>query len=118
VIPGGLLELAKPSAIGPLLARGSPASMITLSRLNGQVVAINPDLITWIEVTPDTIVSLVGGEKLIVREGLEDVISRIIGFRRAIGGGAPVHDGVLERVSRPPSDRPPSLGSSTSAWRK
>lgn len=92
--------------------------MITLSRLNGTVVAINPDLITWIEVTPDTIVSLLGGEKIIVREGLDDVISRIIGFRRAIGGGSPGHDGVVERVSRPPSERPPSLGASASAWRK
>jgi flagellar protein FlbD len=91
--------------------------MITLSRLNGQVVAINPDLITWIEVTPDTTVSLVGGEKIIVREALDDVIARIIGFRRAIGGGSPGHDGVLERVSRPPSERPPALGAS-SAWRK
>jgi flagellar protein FlbD len=92
--------------------------MITLSRLNGQVVAINPDLITWIEVTPDTIVSLVGGEKIIVREGLDEVIARIIGFRRAIGGGLPGHDGVLERVSRPPSDRPPAHGVPASAWRK
>ena len=92
--------------------------MITLSRLNGQVVAINPDLITWIEVTPDTIVSLVGGEKIIVREALDEVISRIIGFRRAIGGGLPGHDGVLDRVSRPPSERPPSNHPSAPAWRK
>jgi flagellar protein FlbD len=92
--------------------------VITLSRLNGQVVAINPDLITWIEVTPDTTVSLVGGEKIIVREALDDVISRIVSFRRAIGGGAPTHDGVLERISRPPSDRPPATISTAPSWRK
>ena len=45
--------------------------MITLSRLNGQIVAINPDLITWIDVTPDTTVSLLGGDRIIVRESLE-----------------------------------------------
>jgi len=97
--------------------------LITLSRLNGQIVAINPDLITWIEVTPDTTVSLVGGEKIIVREALDDVIARIVGFRRAIGGGTHVNDVVLEKVSRPPSDRPPPHASSSYSqpplgWRK
>jgi flagellar protein FlbD len=97
--------------------------VITLSRLNGQIVAINPDLITWIEVTPDTTVSLVGGEKIIVREALDEVIARIVGFRRAIGGGSHVNDGVLEKISRPPSDRPPPHPSSLHsppplAWRK
>jgi len=82
--------------------------VITLSRLNGQVVAINPDLIAWIEVTPDTTVSLVGGEKIIVREVLEDVIARVIDFRRAIGAAAPGYEGVLERLTRRPSDRPSS----------
>jgi flagellar protein FlbD len=53
--------------------------------LNGSTVAINPDLITWIDVTPDTIVSLLGGDKIIVRESLEDVIERIIEFRRMAG---------------------------------
>ena len=59
--------------------------MVTLSRLNGSVVAINPDLITWIDVTPDTIVSLLGGDKIIVRESLEEVIEQIIAFRRNVG---------------------------------
>jgi flagellar protein FlbD len=85
--------------------------VITLSRLNGQVVAINPDLITWIEVTPDTVISLVGGEKIMVRERLEEVIGQVIEFRRAIGASHGL-DGVLERLSRPPSERPPSAGAS------
>ncbi|HMI85471.1 MAG TPA: flagellar FlbD family protein [Polyangiaceae bacterium] len=59
--------------------------MVTLSRLNGSVVAINPDLITWIDVTPDTIVSLLGGDKIIVREPLEEVIELIVAFRRSVG---------------------------------
>jgi flagellar protein FlbD len=59
--------------------------LVTLSRLNGTVVAINPDLITWIDVTPDTIVSLLGGDKIIVRESLEEVIERVIAFRRSAG---------------------------------
>jgi flagellar protein FlbD len=59
--------------------------LVTLSRLNGSVVAINPDLITWIDVTPDTIVSLLGGDKIIVRESLEEVIERVVAFRRSVG---------------------------------
>lgn len=59
--------------------------MVTLSRLNGSVVAINPDLITWIDVTPDTIVSLLGGDKIIVRESLDEVIERVVAFRRIVG---------------------------------
>ena len=61
--------------------------MITLSRLNGTIVAINPDLITWIEVTPDTTVSLLGGDKIIVRESLDEVVTRVVAFRRAVGTG-------------------------------
>jgi flagellar protein FlbD len=59
--------------------------LVTLSRLNGSVVAINPDLIMWIDVTPDTIVSLLGGDKIIVRESLEEVIERVVAFRRVVG---------------------------------
>ena len=65
--------------------------MITLSRLNGNVVAINPDLVTWVDVTPDTTVSMLGGEKIIVRDSLQELIDRVVAYRRAIGaaGGHP-----------------------------
>jgi flagellar protein FlbD len=59
-------------------------SMITLHRLNGQIVAINPDLITWIDVTPDTTVSLLGGDRIMVRESLDEVIDAIVGYRASI----------------------------------
>src|SRR6187549_2275430 len=68
-----------------LCERGARFSLVTLSRLNGSVVAINPDLITWIDVTPDTIVSLLGGDKIIVRESLDEVIERVVAFRRTVG---------------------------------
>jgi flagellar protein FlbD len=60
--------------------------VISLTRLNGRTTAINPDLITWIDVTPDTTVSLLGGEKIIVRETLSEVIERVVAFRRLVGG--------------------------------
>jgi flagellar protein FlbD len=59
--------------------------VITLSRLNGSTVAINPDLISWIDVTPDTTVSLLTRDVIIVRESLDEVIARIVAFRRATG---------------------------------
>jgi flagellar protein FlbD len=59
--------------------------VITLSRLNGTTVAINPDLISWIEVAPDTTVSLLTRDVIVVRESLDEVIARIIAFRRATG---------------------------------
>ena len=84
--------------------------MIRLSRLNGQVIAVNPDLITWIEVTPDTTLSLLGGDKVMVRESLDEVIDRVVKFRREIGNHAyppsgPVLDGIATRKDRR-SDRP------------
>ena len=86
--------------------------MVRLSRLNGQVIAVNPDLITWIEVTPDTTLSLLGGDKVMVRESLDDVIDRIVSFRREIADRAhppskAVLDSVSERKDRL-SDRAPS----------
>ncbi len=83
-------------------------AVIVLTRLNGQAVAINPDLMTWIDVTPDTTVSLLGGDRIIVLEALDEVIDRIIQFRRAVGAtGAPRYDAALGRLARRNSDPPP-----------
>ncbi|MBV9945641.1 MAG: flagellar FlbD family protein [Myxococcales bacterium] len=58
--------------------------MIKLTRLNNQVVAINPDHIGWADCTPDTTLCLIGGEKIIVRETLEELISLVVDFRRRV----------------------------------
>jgi flagellar protein FlbD len=58
--------------------------VVKLTRLNNQLVAINPDHIGWVDETPDTTLCLIGGEKIIVRETLEELISLIIEFRRRI----------------------------------
>ena len=58
--------------------------MIKLTRLNNQPLAVNSDLIKFVEQAPDTVITLVTGEKLIVRENAEEVLARIVGFRRAI----------------------------------
>jgi flagellar protein FlbD len=58
--------------------------MISLTRLNHTSVVINPDLIVIIEETPDTIITLSNGEKITVQEKVQEVIRRVIEFRRRI----------------------------------
>jgi flagellar protein FlbD len=58
--------------------------MIYLTRLNKQPVVVNSDLIKFVENTPDTVVTLVSGEKLVVTETVEQVLGKIIEFRRRL----------------------------------
>jgi flagellar protein FlbD len=58
--------------------------VIQLTRLNNQPLVVNADLIKLIEQAPDTVITLVTGEKLVVRESTEEVIRRVIGFRREL----------------------------------
>lgn len=58
--------------------------MIQLTRLNNHPLAVNSDLIKFVEQAPDTVITLVNGEKLIVRESAEQVLSRIVEFRRSV----------------------------------
>ncbi|HSZ18208.1 MAG TPA: flagellar FlbD family protein [Candidatus Acidoferrum sp.] len=61
--------------------------MIQLTRLNGLPLVINSDLIKLIENTPDTVISLVNGEKIVVRETSEQILERIVQFRRRVLDG-------------------------------
>ena len=58
--------------------------MIELKRLNGSPLAINCDLIKYVEEAPDTVLTLLSGEKLVVRETTEQVIERVRDFRRSV----------------------------------
>jgi flagellar protein FlbD len=60
--------------------------MIELHRLQHQTVFVNPDLIEFIESTPDTLMSLTTGKKLMVRESVEEVIQKIVDFRKRVIG--------------------------------
>ena len=52
--------------------------MIELTRLNGNPLLVNSDLIKTAEASPDTMLTLIPGEKLIVREDCAEVIERVI----------------------------------------
>ena len=56
--------------------------MIKLSRLNGHQVVVNADLIKFVESTPDTLLTLTTGDKFMVQESVEDVIERVVFYRR------------------------------------
>lgn len=58
--------------------------MILLRRLNGTEFGINADLIERIEITPDTVVTLVDGTKYVVADSVDEVIDRIVSFRARI----------------------------------
>ena len=63
--------------------------MIMVSRLNGKTFYINEDLIEFIEETPDTVLTLTTGKKLVVEEGIQLIIDRIIEFRQLSVGSLP-----------------------------
>jgi flagellar protein FlbD len=63
--------------------------MIRLTRLNHAPLVLNSDLIEHMETTPDTVITLTTGQKLMVLESAEDVVARVIEFRRAILSGLP-----------------------------
>jgi flagellar protein FlbD len=60
--------------------------MILLTRLNHGSLVLNSDLIEHIDVTPDTVITLTTGQILRVRETAEEVVWRIVEFRRRISG--------------------------------
>ncbi len=56
--------------------------MIRVTKLNDQEIIINDDLIEFIETTPDTIISLTDGKKIMVKESADEIINRVAAFRR------------------------------------
>ncbi len=58
--------------------------MIMLSRLNGLPFALNPDVIERAEATPDTVLTLCDGSKLVIGESVEELVARVRHYRAAI----------------------------------
>lgn len=59
-----------------------PYYMIELTKINGISVFVNPDLIRFVESTPDTLLTFIDGEKIMVRNEPEEVLKRIIEYKR------------------------------------
>ncbi len=58
--------------------------MIRLTRLNHVPLVLNSDLIEHIEVTPDTVISLVTGQKMVVLEPANEIVRKVIEYRRCL----------------------------------
>ncbi len=58
--------------------------MIVVTKLRGDHLVVNAELIKFIETTPDTMITLVNGEHLIVRESVEEVVMRAVAYGRSI----------------------------------
>jgi flagellar protein FlbD len=64
--------------------------MIRLTRLNNQSIIVNSDLIKFVEQSPDTLLTLITGEKIVVRENPEEILALVIIFRRSVLQGLAV----------------------------
>ena len=76
--------------------------MIELTRLNGRPMVLNSDLIKTAEASPDTMLTLINGEKLIVRETIEEIEEKVTAYRArllAVVAKRMHHFGDLERVA-------------------
>lgn len=58
--------------------------MIYVTRLNNKEFIINAELIEFIEKTPDTVISLTTGKKIVVKETPEEIIQRVIEYKQRI----------------------------------
>ena len=63
--------------------------MIHVTRINHTPLVLNSDLIEHIETTPDTVVSLTNGQKFMVLESADEIIRKVIVFRRQIAVPGP-----------------------------
>ena len=59
--------------------------MISVTRLDGKTYWLNPHMIESMEQTPDLTISLLSGKKVVIRDRPEEVIQKIIAYRREIG---------------------------------
>jgi flagellar protein FlbD len=95
--------------------------MIQLTRLNGIPIVLNSDLIKTAEASPDTMLTLINGEKIIVREPLDEVIERVLAYRgrllAAVGNRLPSYDRLQPIVSISSLDVSGELAPSSTARR-
>ncbi len=66
--------------------------MIKVTRLNGKEFVVNADLIQYLEETPDTIITLVNHEKVVVKEKVDELIRRVIEYNRGVRMAVPLQE--------------------------
>lgn len=56
--------------------------MITTTRLNGKPLVVNADLIRTVEENPDTTITLINGDRILVKDSMSEIVSKTIEFGR------------------------------------
>ena len=56
--------------------------MITVTRLNDQPLVLNAELIKTVESTPDTLITLINGDRMMVKESLEEIVRKAVEYGR------------------------------------
>src|SRR4029077_5786250 len=79
--------------------------MIRLTRINHVPLVLNSDLIEHLEVTPDTVIAMATGQKFVVLESANEVIQKVIDFRRLIARVPAIAWPVEDQTPRP-EERP------------
>jgi flagellar protein FlbD len=60
--------------------------MIVLTKINNAQISVNSDLIQYIEETPDTVITMMNSEKVVVQEAMSVIIRKVVHYRRLING--------------------------------
>jgi len=60
--------------------------MIRVTRLDGRPFVVNAELIKYVEETPDTVLTMRDGERIVVRESAQEVVARAVSYARSVRG--------------------------------
>ena len=71
------------SSSGELSGESVATNMIKLSRLGGEPFLLNAELIQYVEARPDTFITLTTGERIVVKESMDEVLRRAVAYQRA-----------------------------------
>ena len=92
-----VLEWAEGGPLGGTLDtagnREEEIDMIKITRLNDTVVVVSADMIEFLEATPDTIITLTDGRKVIAKESVDEVIQKVVEYKQlCFSTGPQVHN--------------------------
>jgi flagellar protein FlbD len=60
--------------------------MIVLTKINDATIAVNSDLIEYIEETHDTVITFTNNDRIVVQERMSEIIEKIVQYRRLVSG--------------------------------
>ena len=72
--------------------------MILLKKINSAPIAVNSDLIEFIEETPDTVLTLTNGDKVVVQEPMSEIIDKVVAYRCLVSDA--IHKATYRQMRR------------------